>query len=277
VTRPGSGAAAEPVAITAGVVANRRLSTTMRRLTLAVPDDWGPPRPGQFVSIALERPGPDGRPGDAGFARLRRPFSVAGFAAERGRRRIELLYAPVGGVTERLAAFTAGAECDLLGPLGTGWPPEVDGHPLLVAGGRGIAPLFFYAVARARCGLPFTLLYGARRGDELIELPELPADSLREAAEDGVRGEKGTACGLLESEGARRDGPVMACGPHGMLATVADWARRRGRRCWVSVEAVFACGMGLCGGCAVPARGGGNRWVCRDGPVMDAESLDWTR
>jgi dihydroorotate dehydrogenase electron transfer subunit len=259
--------AAEPAVVAAGVIANRRLSTTIRSLTLAVPDGWGPPRPGQFVSLALE----------GGVELLRRPFSVAGFAADRMHRRVELLYAPVGTVTERLAAVEPGTEIDLLGPLGSVFPFEVAGRPVLVAGGRGIAPLAFYAAERARRGLSFTLLYGARGGAELIALPELPVDSIHLASEDGACGTTGTAAALLECEAASGEGPVLACGPHGMLAAVAAWAHARSRPCWVSAEAVFACGMGLCGGCAVPARGGGYRWVCRDGPVMDAEGLEWAR
>jgi dihydroorotate dehydrogenase electron transfer subunit len=229
------------------------------------------------VSLALESPWEDEAPGAAAEALLRRPFSVAGFVAGPGVRRLELLYAPVGRVTRRLTAAAPGAAIDLLGPLGTSFPWDEPERPLLVAGGRGIAPLAFVARERARRGLPLRLLYGARAAAELVTLEELPEGALEEASEDGGRGLRGTALDLLDAAGADRAGPVMACGPHGMLAAVARWALTRDRACWVSVEETFACGMGLCGGCAVPSRGGGFRWACRDGPVIAAAELDWPR
>jgi dihydroorotate dehydrogenase electron transfer subunit len=268
---------APPALFRAGVIENRCVSTAMRRLTLAVPDDWGPPLPGQFVSLTLDRPWDDAGPGRVDGPLLRRPFSVSDFRREGASCRLEILYAEAGHVTSRLAAVPSGTEIDLLGPLGTAFPSDGIADPVLVAGGRGVAPFVFYARERRRRGRAFTFLYGARTGAELIALPDLPADRLHLASEDGERGMRGTAGALLETLGAAHDGPVLSCGPHGMLHAVAAWTRARGRRCWVSVESIFGCGVGLCGGCAVPAREGGYRWACRDGPVIDAEELDWER
>lgn len=270
-------APAPPALFRAGVIENRRLSTTLRRMTLAVPEDWGPPLPGQFVSLTLDRPWNDAGPGRIEGPLLRRPFSVAGFRRQGRSCRIELLYAAVGQVTDRLGTVASGTEIDLLGPLGTAFPSDGIADPLLVGGGRGIAPLWFYAWERQRRGLAFTLLYGARTGAELIALADLPAERVHLASEDGARGLRGTAGGLLEAQGAAHAGPVLSCGPHGMLQAVAAWARLQGRPCWVSVESIFGCGVGLCGGCAVPAPGGGYHWACHDGPVIDARELDWER
>jgi dihydroorotate dehydrogenase electron transfer subunit len=259
------------------VIENRRVSTTMRRLTLAVPEAWGAPLPGQFISLTLDRPWDDAGPGGIDGPLLRRPFSVSDFHRQGASCRLEILYAEVGHVTGRLGAVPSGTEIDLLGPLGTAFPMDGIADPVLVAGGRGVAPFVFYARERQRRGLDLTLLYGARTGAELIALPDLPADRVHVASEDGERGMRGTACTLLETLGAGHDGPVLSCGPHGMLQAVVAWTRAHGRRSWVSVEAIFGCGVGLCGGCAVPARGGGYHWACRDGPVIDAEELDWER
>ena len=272
-----SPAQSPPTLFHAGVIENRRVSTTMRRMTLAVPEDWGPPRPGQFVSLTLDRPWDDAGAGVIDGPLLRRPFSVSDFRREGASRRIEILFAEAGHVTGRLAVVPSGTEIDLLGPLGTAFPSDGIADPVLVAGGRGVAPFVYYARERLRRGLAFTLLYGARTGAELIALPDLPADRVHLASEDGARGMRGTACSLLEARGTAHDGPVLSCGPHGMLQAVVAWARARGRHCWVSVESVFGCGIGLCGGCAVPAREGGYHWACRDGPVIDAEELDWKR
>jgi NAD(P)H-flavin reductase len=37
----------------------------------------------------------------------------------------------------------------------------------------------------------------------------------------------------------------------------------------------MACGFGVCLGCAAPLAAGGVALVCRDGPVFDAEAVDW--
>jgi len=68
-----------------------------------------------------------------------------------------------------------------------------------------------------------------------------------------------------------------------MLAAVADWARSREIPCWVSLEEVFGCGIGICAGCAIPAikSHGGEYgrvlWACGVGPVVAAEDVDWER
>jgi dihydroorotate dehydrogenase electron transfer subunit len=37
----------------------------------------------------------------------------------------------------------------------------------------------------------------------------------------------------------------------------------------------MACGFGVCLGCAAPLAEGGFALVCRDGPVFDADRIDW--
>ena len=73
---------------------------------------------------------------------------------------------------------------------------------------------------------------------------------------------------------------MLACGPHGLLAAVAQEAHERAWPCWVAVEEIFGCGLGLCGSCAIPALGGGDEygrfiWACREGPVLASERIDW--
>ncbi|MCK4412161.1 MAG: hypothetical protein KAY32_01320 [Candidatus Eisenbacteria sp.] len=275
---PAGGPLGEPALFSGGVLRNQRVAAGLYELLLAVPDAGDPPRPGQFVSLVLEsgvaQPEFEGLEGPL----LRRPFSVAGFVQARGRRRLKLLYASVGRITRRMAALVPGANIGLLGPLGTPFPLEVPEPILLVGGGRGIAPLLYLGETLACRGRAFALVYGARRGAEMLPAGQLPGGSIWLATEDGARGRRGTVLDVLD--GLRLEAPtVMACGPHGMLASVAGWSAARGAACWVSVEAVFGCGTGLCGGCAIPAAGKPPDflWACRQGPVLPAESVDWER
>ena len=60
-----------------------------------------------------------------------------------------------------------------------------------------------------------------------------------------------------------------------MLKKVAMISKAYDVRCEISIEAMMACGMGACLGCAVE-----NRWTekkylhaCVDGPVFDARDI----
>ena len=68
---------------------------------------------------------------------------------------------------------------------------------------------------------------------------------------------------------------VLACGPKPMLRGVAEAARAYGLPCQVSMEERMACGVGACLGCAIQMADGSMKHVCKDGPVFDAEEVDW--
>jgi dihydroorotate dehydrogenase electron transfer subunit len=252
----------------ARVEANEPVAEGLFRLVLRLPPDWGPPQPGQFVQLALPERSP---------WRLRRPFSVAGWEAHSGGARLEILYAPVGEQTRRLASGRY-QELGVLGPLGAGFRPPERPLAVLVGGGRGIAPLLFLARRLGAEGKEPLLLYGAKTASQLWSLPR--GGRIREATEDGSRGLRGTVLDLLEELGAEaRSAEVLACGPLPMLRAVVAWAARRGIPTQVSVETHFGCGVGICAGCAVPLRGrrGFERFAlaCRQGPVFRGEEVDW--
>ena len=66
---------------------------------------------------------------------------------------------------------------------------------------------------------------------------------------------------------------VMGCGPNAMLWAVARLAREREVPCFISLEEQMACGIGVCLGCAIPARSRPFRYVCSNGPVFDAADV----
>ena len=43
--------------------------------------------------------------------------------------------------------------------------------------------------------------------------------------------------------------------------------------CFISLEEQMACGIGVCLGCAIPARSRPFRYVCSNGPVFDAADV----
>jgi dihydroorotate dehydrogenase electron transfer subunit len=80
-------------------------------------------------------------------------------------------------------------------------------------------------------------------------------------------------------ESQRTEVSVFACGPHPMLHAVAAMARDYGLPCQVSMEEYMACAVGGCAGCVVEINtvtGPAMKRVCVDGPVFDANTVNWT-
>ncbi len=243
----------------ATVVESRRFGDAYVLLRLRVPRAHAA-RPGQFAMLR----------GDWGTEPLLgRPMSYLS-----GGEEPEFLLKIVGAGTSWLAAARTGDRMDVVGPLGNAFAPASPGRKqILVAGGVGVVPLFFHAARGDVEGASF--LYGGRTADDLPLAEPLSAlCDLRLATEDGSRGTKGRVtellAGLLD---ARTD--VLTCGPTPMMRAVAERSARAGARCFASLEAPMACGYGVCLGCVVKAQGGGFRYVCTDGPVIDATEIDW--
>jgi len=192
-----------------------------------------------------------------------------------------ILAKTVGRGTALLERAAVGARISVLGPLGTAFPaPSPDVIDLLVGGGVGIPPIYLQAAAAAGAGLAprSEILYGGRRTADLVLLDEMSAFGvgLHLATEDGTTGRHGRITAELEARLAVHAGKpvrIMACGPNAMLWAIGRIARERQIPCFISVEEQMACGIGVCLGCAVPARSRPFRYVCKDGPVFDAADI----
>lgn len=261
------------IRVDAEVRANADEGGPNRRLVLAVPG-WPGAAPGQFAMLS---PGPRGA-AERLDPLLPRPMAVYRAAPEPGGAAVEILYKVSGRGTRLLADTRPGERLRLVGPLGIGFPLPTPGQgAVLVGGGTGVASLFELASAARTRGAVLVLL-GARRAGDLMGREDFAAlgVELRVATEDGSSGRRGLVTALLEEVlAAPGDELVYACGPTAMMRAAAALAAARGRRCLVSLENRMACGFGVCLGCAVPRAGGGFALVCRDGPVLDAETVRW--
>ena len=241
-------------------------------LTLEFPADFPAILPGQYLNLRT------GSPLDPLF---RRPFGVVEFHRETKAAVVELYYAVVGPGTARMATWRAGDIVDSLGPLGRSYEIVPDRPALLVAGGRGAAPLFFLnRLLREQHQNAVRFAFGARTKGMLFGLERLEESALLVATEDGTAGARGTIVDALAKRPEwLRDRPVLyACGPERFLAATARLAAEHTLACQVSLEAVYACGLGLCRGCAVPLRGESRYLMqCIEGPVIDAARVDWER
>ncbi len=245
------------------------------RMGLQCGDGYREAGPGQFVMVRLP---------DSMNPLLRRPFSLHRLVETKTRfGGIELLYKVVGTGTTKLSRLPAGETIDILGPLGNCFTiPETVHRAFVVAGGIGVAPMYFLTRSLGRKGVDLSacmvFIGGRSKGDLLCmnDFFSVGMDRIRIATEDGSFGEQDRITGPLGR--AVADGKpdiIYACGPLPMLKAAADIAAQHGIPCQVSVETMMACGMGACLGCAMPSRENPDRFLhaCTDGPVFAATAL----
>lgn len=193
--------------VRARVRAIRDLSPDIRLLEIEPPQGaFAVPSPGSHLRFALEIAGrPD-----------RRSYSVVG-PCEDGVWRIAVKRLPESrGGSDHMWSLDVGAPLLVSGPHNHF--PLSRGRPayLLLAGGIGITPIYSMALALARRGDDFRLLYAARSAEDAAL-----ADELRATIGDRLDL-------LLDSEGRRIDldgafanlapgGEAYVCGPIGML------------------------------------------------------------
>jgi len=221
-------------------------------------------QPGQFVMV---------RCGEKGEYQLRRPLSIH----QREGNQIALLFSVVGNGTLWLSQRQPGDRLDLLGPLGNGFNVNPGSkNLLLVAGGIGIAPLYFLADEAIKQGKEVTLLVGATTATQLYPSKLLPKVKLVTTTEDGTAGEKGMITDILPDYINWAD-QIFACGPLPMYRNMANnypQLKKSGKSTQISLEVRMGCGLGVCYGCTVKTRKG-LKQVCQDGPIFELDDVLW--
>jgi dihydroorotate dehydrogenase electron transfer subunit len=259
------------------------------KISLHAPEICMTARPGQFVNIKLT---------EMKDPLLRRPFSIHRVSRER----MEILFRVAGQGTRFLTTISENASLDLLGPLGRGFIMTDQSTVVLIAGGVGIAPLFWLAEVLVRNGKRAIVLMGAENKRLVFyerECRRLDAEVLV-STDDGSHGFRGSVTELLVSLLDEGKIPLetgyYACGPNPMLRTLASIAGSRRLSCQISIEEKMACGIGACLSCVckvkpdvVIARRGlegshiqtspdlpyGYALACADGPVFDIDEIAW--
>ena len=220
--------------------------------------------PGQFVQVRVE-----GSPNTY----LRRPISIHDVDFQQNE--ITLLVQQVGEGTRHLAAANVGDLINMVFPLGNGFTmPENDESVLLVGGGIGIAPLFYFAKVLNAEGIKPTLLLGGKSQSDLLRLSDYQRfGETFVTTEDGSLGEKGfvTQHSIWQEKLFDK---IYVCGPKPMMKAVAKLAAEKGDWCEVSLENLMACGLGACL-CCVEDTADGHVCVCKEGPVFNTRRLKW--
>ncbi len=225
---------------------------------LRCPETAAEAKPGQFVMVNCGE-----------NCLLPRPFSIH----QTNDSGIAIFYAvlPSGFGTNWLSGLRKDDRVRLFGPLGNGFSIAPDANNLLlVAGGNGIAPLYFLAQDALKKKSLVTLIYGTADNKRC---PISQQVKLVSVTEDGTVGRKGTVTDLLPEYISGAD-QIFACGPVGMYRTMAQMPELRNKPVQVSLEVRMGCGRGICYGCTIKTRQGLKK-VCQDGPVFELDDILW--
>jgi dihydroorotate dehydrogenase electron transfer subunit len=231
-------------------------------------------KPGQFLMVQVNRATND--------PLLRRSFSIHRI---QEKNQLMILYKIVGKGTSLLSSLKENDPLSVIGPLGNGFtmckPYEI---PVLIAGGMGLAPLFFLAQGLHKVQKQRIVMFlGFTTSQEAVlidELEDMNID-LSLTTDDGSLGITGLVTDLLDEylgQELPKKPVIYACGPIPMLKKIAYMAAVSRVRCYVSLEGSMACGLGICRGCAVKSSKNQNKpyyYVCQDGPVFSSEIIDW--
>lgn len=224
-------------------------------------------KPGQFVMLkSLESSNPSVMP---------RPFSVAKYDGKS----ITLFIKIVGKNTRLYSMLREGDKIGISKPLGK--PIRIEENEerfILVGGGMGTAALML--LAPYLCLRQNAVLLGSKKSNQLFgkETFRKMGFCIKTITEDR-KSKSGFVTDLLEKETTKEKQPsvIIACGPRAMLKKVAEIAKKHSRKCLVILEEIMACGVGSCKGCAIFGKDGSVKHVCTDGPVFDANWIEWER
>ena len=271
------------------VIANECIALDTWRVRFRAPEMARRMLPGQFVMLRLAC---------CDDPLIGRPLALydTAAAADGSPLAIDVVYLVKGKLTSRLQALRPGQLLDVWGPLGNGFLPRPADHLIMVAGGIGQTPFLALAkeyLGRKQYGDParfvppakkVTLCYGARSAGYLAGIEDFlqAGIDVRICTDDGSRGTKGLVTCLLPDAIGKTPSRIriVCCGPEPMMAAVAQIARDAKVPCEVSLETPMACGIGICFTCVAKVRDESGQWdykrTCVEGPVFDAEQIEWT-
>lgn len=223
------------------------------------PKDSCSPAPGQFYMLKAI----------PSQVLLSRPISVYKAETTTSGAKIHFLIMLKGQGTKELCSLRDGDSVSLIGPLGNTFPAP-DGFSAVIGGGIGVAPVAGFAATLT--GRTYDFYACFRSGSYGLE--GLDPEKLVITTNDGTAGIKGMLPDAFTAETVKSRGyqTVYACGPEPMLVYVQKVCAEAGVKCYLSMEAHMACGVGACLGCTIPTTEG-NKRCCKDGPVFPGEII----
>lgn len=219
-------------------------------------------QPGQFVNLWIPRVD-------------EKPMSIA---FDSGKEFWVTMFA-VGNFSKRMHHLKVGDLVGVRGPYGSGFSFKKGERLVMMAGGYGVAPLYYLTVKAIAQGCKVDFVVGARSKEHLLyvnRIKKLKNVTLHITTDDGSVGIKGYNVVVLKDLIAKIGGKgrvgaiscVYGCGPELMLKNISNICADAKVAAQLSIERYMKCGFGVCGQCCVDPTG---ERMCMEGPVVDNE------
>jgi len=232
-------------------------------------DDKSIPLPAQFCTIRVS---------NSSTPLLRRPFAFASY--NPNTKTASIIYKKIGPATQILSSKKKNEELDVIGPLGNSFIEFLPNQPskiILIAGGTGIGPIFFFGQYLKQINLTPIVITGYRTKSNIptIDFSLNPVI----CTDDGTEGISQTPIDYLENFIKEQTNNLIlfCCGPKPLLFACHNWAQKKGINCFAAFEQTMACGVGACMGCVIKIKDKEESYarVCKEGPVFDTRRIIW--
>jgi dihydroorotate dehydrogenase electron transfer subunit len=205
---------------------------------------------------------------------IRRPFAIL----KSEPPYIWIYYQVIGQGTHLLSHIRPNSDVQIIGPLGNSFPDIANKNLLLIAGGRGIAPLFS-VIQKYVSQNSIYLIYGGKTSADLhliTDLEHYPLSGIHIYSEDASLGKPGVLTqDITAIVNAEKIDMTFSCGPEKMLEQLHKILTPLAIDNYVSAEAMMGCGFGICHSCAIKTSSNYYKKVCSDGPIFKMEELAW--
>ncbi len=251
----------------AAVLRQEMIATNIYSLVLSAKDIARQAVSGQFVNVYSED----------GARLLPRPISLCDIDVELGTLR--LVYRIAGKGTEEFSRLQSGDTITIMGPLGHGFTLK-EGKAILIGGGIGIPPMLELAKELSKNPETEIQTVLGYRDETFLDEEFTRYSKVYYASEDGKHGVKGNVMDAIAEYGITGD-TIYACGPLPMLRAIKQYAQERHIEAQISLEEKMACGIGACLACVCQSKEKDahtnvmNKRVCKDGPVFDAQEVEF--
>ncbi len=152
---------------------------------------------------------------------------------------------------------------------------------VIIGGGVGIPPLYFFAKRLAISAKRVNVILGGRNTEALCLKEDISEfANIYLSTDDGSDGFKGNVIDLFKELIISRkiQKPIVyACGPQPMLKALKCYMIENEIEGYFSLEAMMGCGFGMCLACAIEKNSSGNKkqyaLCCIDGPVFNFNEM----
>ncbi|MGL4768908.1 MAG: FAD-binding oxidoreductase [Mycoplasmoidaceae bacterium] len=198
---------------------------------------------------------------------LKRPLAV--YSYDKANGVLEFVYKIIGKGTKSIANIEKGNYLQIIGPLGNIFPIVKNKNILIIAGGAGLFPLYYYAKNNCHSN-NIIFISGVKTKSQLPIIQDLDALNINNIyySEDNTLNYQGYATSDIKEIIKKHNIEIiLCCGPEGMMLDVFNKTKNLDILSYGSYENRMGCGFGACMGCSIKTKKSMAR-VCLQGPIF---------